>query len=167
MNAVFATSRLLAAALVAAGLAGINIWGNTAHAAEAGHDHGHAAAAAKPLPAGKRWTTDAPLREGMMQIRQSLEPKLGAIHKDKLAADEYKAIAEHADKQIANIVANCKLPPDADAALHGIIARVGEGTEAMAGKSKLQPREGAIKVVEALEEYGRTFDHPRWKRLHA
>lgn len=166
MKTIPATSRLLAASLVAAGLIGANVWGGTANAAEAGHDHGHAATAAKPLPAGKRWTTDAPLRDSMTQIRQSLESKLDAIHKNKLPADEYKALAEHTDKQIANIVANCKLPPDADAALHGIIAQIGEGTEAMAGKSKLEPREGAIKIVKALDEYGRTFDHPRWKPLH-
>lgn len=167
MKAIPAASRLLAAALVATGLAGINTWGTAASAAEAGHDHGHAAAPAKPLPAGKRWATDAPLREGMMQIRQSLEPKLEAIHKDKLGADEYKALAEHANKQVANIVANCKLAPEADAALHGIIAQIGEGSEAMAGKSKLAPRDGAVKIVQALDEYGRTFDHPRWKPLHA
>jgi hypothetical protein len=165
MNTIPATSRLLGVALVAAGLAGINVLGSSASAAETGHDHGHAAASAKPLPAGKRWSTDAPLRESMEQIRHSLEPKLAAIHNDKLAADEYKALAEHADKQVANIVANCKLPPDADAALHGIIAQIGEGTEAMAGKSKVSPRDGAARVAKALDEYGRTFDHPRWKRL--
>ncbi|MEW6098304.1 MAG: hypothetical protein AB1666_03865 [Pseudomonadota bacterium] len=63
-------------------------------------------------------------------------------------------------------MSNCKLPPEADAALHGILAQIAQGTDAMAGKSKTKPRDGALKVVAALDEYGRTFDHPGWKKLH-
>ncbi len=166
MNTISATARLLAATTIAVGLAAVSMCGTSAYAAEAAHDHGHAAAA-KPLPAGQRWGTDATLRGGMTQIRGAFEPKLAAIHGNKLAPDEYKALAEATQKEVANIVANCKLAPDADAALHGILAQIGEGTDAMAGNSKqLKPRDGAVKVVEALDRYGRTFDHPGWKRLH-
>ncbi|MGE5115377.1 MAG: hypothetical protein ACM3N6_02675 [Betaproteobacteria bacterium] len=129
------------------------------------HDHGHAAAA-KPLPSGQRWATDAPLREGMTKMRSALESRLEAIHGDTLANDQYKTLAQITETQIAHIVANCKLPPDADAALHGVIAKMGEGADAMSGKSKAKPREGAVLLAEALDEYGRTFDHPGWKPLH-
>lgn len=130
---------------------------------EQGHDHGHATD--KPLAPGKRWQTDAPLCEGMTHIRQIFEPKQKAVHKNKLTPDQYKELATRTEAEIGHIVANCKLAPDADAALHGILAQIGEGTAAMAGKSKLNPREGAIKVVAALDEYGRTFEHSGWKRL--
>lgn len=167
MNTLPATARLLATAVVATGLTALTVCGTSARAAESGYDHGHGhATAAKPLPPGKRWATDAPLRESMVQIRVALEPRLKAIHDNKLPAADYQALADTAEKQVANIVANCKLPPDADAALHGILAQIGEGTEAMAGKSKLRPRDGAIRLVQALDAYGRTFDHPGWKRLH-
>ncbi|MFZ5543243.1 MAG: hypothetical protein ACOZJZ_06780 [Pseudomonadota bacterium] len=148
--------------LAAAAAMSANAW-----AAGTTHDHGPAhATAAKPLPAGQRWATDAPLREGMGRIRAALEPQLKAVHHDKLGAEEYKALAAQTEQQVAHIVANCKLAPEADAALHGILAQIGEATEAMAGKSKAKPRDGAVKLVAALEEYGRSFDHPGWKKLH-
>lgn len=168
MNTLFATTRLVAASTIALAFAAANVCATTAHAAETaatGHEHGHAAAA-KPLPAGKRWASDATLRSGMTNIRGAFAPKLAAIHDDELPADNYKALAEATEKEVAGIVANCKLAPDADAALHGILAQIGEGTDAMAGRSKLAPRDGAVKVVEALDRYGRTFNHPGWKRLH-
>jgi hypothetical protein len=154
----FRTSAALAALLVAAGLASL-----PARAAS-GHDHGHATSA-KPLAQGQRWTTDAALREGMSGIRTAVEPQLKAIHRDRLDAAGYRSLASVAETQVAFIVANCKLPPDADAALHEIIGEIGAATETMAGKSKLKPRQGAVKLVEALDAYGRQFDHPGWKPL--
>ncbi len=165
MRTLPATARLLAVALAAAGFAALNVVGTPALAAGDAHDHGHASAAAKPLPAGQRWATDAPLRQGMTEIRHALEPQLGAIHKNKLTPEQYQAIAAKTEQQVAHIVANCKLSPDADAALHVIIGQIGEATEAMAGKSKAQPRDGAVKLLGALNDYGRTFDHPGWKKL--
>jgi hypothetical protein len=165
MNTIPATTRLFAASMLAVAFAAANICGTTAHAAEAAHEHGHAAAA-KPLPAGKRWASDATLRGGMTNIRGAFAPKLAAIHGDKLPPADYKALAETTEKEVAGIVANCKLSPDADAALHGILAQIGEGTDAMAGRSKLAARDGAVMVVEALDRYGATFNHPGWKRLH-
>ncbi|WP_332813149.1 hypothetical protein [Ramlibacter sp.] len=165
MRSLPATPRLLVLTLAAAGFVALNLAGTPALAAGAAHDHGHAAAAAKPLPAGKRWATDAPLREGMTEIRHALEPQLEAIHKNQLTPEQYQAIAAKTEQQVAHIVANCKLPPDADAALHVIIGQIGESTEAMSGKSKARPRDGAVKLLGALNEYGRTFDHPGWKKL--
>jgi hypothetical protein len=164
MKTLPATRRLLATSLIAAGLAAMNVCGGTALAAAPAHDH--AAAPAKPLPAGQRWQTDATLREGMTRIRGAFEPKLAAIHDRKLAPTDYQQLADATGREIANIVANCKLPPDADAALHGILADMGAGMDAMAGKSLDKQRDGAIKVVAALDRYGQTFQHPGWKRLH-
>lgn len=165
MKSIPATARLLAVALAAAGFAALNVAGTPALAAGGAHDHGHASAAVKPLPAGKRWATDDALRKGMTEIRHALEPQLGAIHDNKLAPEQYQAIAAKAEQQVAYIVANCKLPPDADAALHGIIGEIGEATEAMSGKSTAKPRDGAVKLLGALNDYGRTFDHPGWKKI--
>lgn len=134
--------------------------------AATGHDHDHATAAAKPLPAGKRWATDAPLREGMTQVRRAFEPKLRGIHRSTLPTEDYQALAATTEVQIANIVSNCKLEPDADAALHGVLAKMSEGMAAMAGKSATKPRDGAILVLAALDEYGRSFNHPGWKPMH-
>lgn len=155
--------RTFAAILVSASTLGFTFLAPAAWAAEQAHDHGHATA--KQLAPGKRWQTDAPLRDGMGQIREAFAPQMVALHKNKLTPDQYKQLATRTEAQVGNVVANCKLPPDADAALHGILAEIGEGTQAMAGKSAMKPREGALKVVAALDKYGQTFDHPGWKRL--
>jgi hypothetical protein len=153
-------STLLAACII--GSAGL---GTTALAATSAHSHGHAAAP-KLLPAGQRWATDAPLREGMGKIRSALDARLQAVHDNKLGSEQYRALAQLTQQQVGYIVSNCKLQPEADAALHGIIAKLGEGADAMAGKSRHKPREGAVLLAEALDEYGKTFDHPGWKPLH-
>lgn len=157
--------RTFAALLISAGALGLAGMAPLASAAESAHDHGHGHAAAKPPPAGKRWQADAPLREGMGQIREAYAAQMPLIHKNQLTPEQYKELASKTETQVGNVVANCKLPPDADAALHGILAQIGEGTEAMAGKSKMKPRDGALKVVAALGQYEKTFDHPGWKRL--
>lgn len=157
-------SRLVAALLVAAGAGGL-LAAPTWAQGTAAHEHHHASGAAKPLPPGKRWPTDAPLRQGMDKIRGAIEPRIAAINQDELQPAQYKAIADQAQAQVAYIVSNCKLKPDADAALHGILGQIGEATEAMSGKSQLAPRDGAMKLVEALAKYGRTFEHPGWKPM--
>jgi hypothetical protein len=50
--------------------------------------------------------------------------------------------------------------------LHLVIADLGEGTEAMAGKNaKLPPAQGLAKVALAINEYGSHFDHPGFKPI--
>lgn len=132
--------------------------------AAGGHDH-HGAAPARKLAQGERWTTDAPLRESMTRMRAALETKLPAIHKGTLPPAQYKALATEVETQVASIVANCKLPPEADAALHGILGDVAQAQQAMAGGSKHEAQDGAVKLVAALSRYGREFDHPGWKPL--
>jgi hypothetical protein len=156
-------ARLVAVAFIAGGLAAVNVWGNAATAADASHDHG--SHSAKPLPAGKRWATDAPLRDGMAQIRKVIEPRLPAVHGGTVDPREYGDMAARVEQQVAGIVTNCKLPSDADAALHGILAEMGEATQTMAGKTAHAPREGAVQLARALDRYGRTFTHPGWKPL--
>ena len=51
------------------------------------HDHGHGEGApALQLDAGKRWATDAPLRQAMGTINNDMRQALPAIHEDRLPA---------------------------------------------------------------------------------
>jgi hypothetical protein len=60
---------------------------------------------------------------------------------------------------VGQIVASCKLPPAADAQLHIIVADLLAGAEEMAGKMKEVKRvNGAVKVIGALDNYGKYFD---------
>jgi hypothetical protein len=116
-----------------------------AFAAEDAHSHGHAAEEAKlVLNQGKKWQTDAPLRQGMENIRAVVA---------KGAKDE--ALAKAVETEVAGIVQNCKLEPEADEQLHIVIAELMAGAEA----------KDAGRVAKALNAYGEHFDHAGWKRL--
>lgn len=136
-------------------------------AAQTGPAHEHAAQSIT-FDHGKQWPTDEALRMGMTRIRQLIEPQLGAIHAGKLTAAQYAELAQKVEGQVGYIVANCKLEPDADAMLHVVIAEIGGGVDALAGKNaKVRPAQGAGQVVTALNEYGRYFNHPGWKPIKA
>jgi hypothetical protein len=155
--------RFAAAAVAAAAVAaGGNILAAeaTAHRHEAGAPHRLA------LDHGKKWATDESLRLGMSRVRDALATRLGGIRSGKLKPDEYAALATEVEAQVAFMVQNCKLDPAADENLHLIIAEMATGIDAIRGKpARTGPRRGAMKVVKALGDYGRYFDHPGWTGL--
>ena len=140
-----------------------------AFAVEAGHHHHEQAAAPATLSldaADKKWTTDAPLRKAMTNIRNAMAKSLHAIHEDKLAAAGYARLARKINGEVAYMVSNCKLEAQADAHLHLVIADLLAAAAAMEGKAKeMTRRDGAIKVVGALDSYGKYFDDPDWKPI--
>jgi hypothetical protein len=162
MNPKFSMTAL-AAAFASTALLGLQA---RAIAADA-HPHGHGGAETHKLQLdhGKKWATDEPLRKGMSEIRSLVDAQHDGIHQGKLKPADYAALGEKIEAQIGYVVANCKLDPKADANLHVILEEVLAGVEAMKGKEKKDPRAGAGKVVDALNNYGNHFDHPGWKRL--
>lgn len=115
---------------------------------------------------GKKWATDAPLRKGMENIRAAMAAALPAIHTNKLSSAKYNGLAKQVSNEVAYIVANCKLDPQADAQLHLIIADILGGVEAMQGKTKgTQRQTGTVAVLGALKKYATYFDHPGWKPI--
>lgn len=130
--------------------------------------HGHDAAAPHKLALnqGRKWATDEALRAGMGRIRGLVEPQLAAAHAGKLTPAQYHELATQIEAEVGGIVANCKLEPEADAMLHLVIADLGAGTDAMAGKdAKLRPALGLVKVAGAVNEYNGHFDHPGFKPI--
>jgi hypothetical protein len=126
--------------------------------------HSHAAASTKlevKLNQGRKWASDDALRGGMGQIRQDMAAALPKIHKGKLNAAEFDALSGKVQAQVDHITANCKLPEDADLVLHGILEQILDGIGSMKGPERRSA--GAVKVVEALNVYGKTFEHPGWK----
>lgn len=149
---------MLAAMALALPLAGL--------AAEAGH-HDHGAMPAKlELNAGKKWATDEPLRKGMDSMRSQVAAALPAAHTGKLAPAQYEALGKDLNAQLADIVRNCKLDPKADAQLHVVIGDLADGIETMEGKRQGKGRaSGVVKVAQALNAYGKHFDHAGWKAI--
>ncbi|MFT3857391.1 MAG: hypothetical protein QM742_07815 [Aquabacterium sp.] len=125
------------------------------------HTHEDAPAPALQLNAGKKWETDAALRQGMAEIHQAMAAHRVAIHEGKLSPKAAKQLARKIEGAVARIVAQCKLPPAADAQLHIIVAELLAGAHQMAGNTtSIKPHAGAIKVMNALHNYATYFDDP-------
>lgn len=129
------------------------------------HSHEHGKPAQMNLDNGKKWGTDDNLRQGMDRIRDALLPELPAIHSGKATAEQYRALAQKTNDQIAFMVKNCKLEPKADAMLHLVLADIIAGSDAMMLPGGSEARKGAEKIARALDSYGTYFDHPGWHGL--
>lgn len=151
--------------LIAAVLAlPLGIMAGTTIAAETAHSHGHEVHGTMGLNQGKKWETDAALRQGMGVLHQIVSVGLDSAHANALKAGDYKKMSGEIMTQFTYIVENCKLEPEADAQLHILLGNVIQGVEAIEGKvSGEQPEDGLIKMAQALNSYGAYFDHPNWQ----
>jgi hypothetical protein len=132
------------------------------------HDHHHdastAAVANLQLDGTHKWPTDASLRSGMASIRSAFDADHPAIHAGTETDAQYAALAAQIEAQVNRIVADCKLPPAADANLHMVIADLTTGVGLMRGQDPGRTRhDGAALVHGALDAYGEYFDDPGWK----
>jgi hypothetical protein len=148
----------LSAALLAAALA--------ASPALAADDHAHGGHQASGLESLKlngnsRWSTDAPLRKGMDGIRADVEAALPAIHTQKMDAAGFATLAAKVQGHVDFMVGNCKLPEAVDAQAHVILEQMLAGIQTME-KAGTDRTAGAVRIVAALDAYGRFFDHPGW-----
>ena len=129
--------------------------------AQAGHEHHPSTAATVPAVPAQRWASDAPLRIGMAKIRAAVD---GLQHYEHghMGPEQAVVLATLVQDQVAYIVANCKLEPQADAALHVIIGELSAGAQAL----KAAPKNLAAiaPMREALADYARTFDDPGFKQ---
>jgi hypothetical protein len=154
---------------VAGLLAAVLAWVSSAMPAVAQHQHGHehqsgaAAVASIRLDSGRKWATDASLRSGMAAIRAAFDADHPAIHDGKQTDAQYEALAGRIESQVNFIVANCRLPPEADANLHYLVADLSQGVSLMRGQDPARTRhDGAALVHGALLAYGKYFDDPDW-----
>lgn len=153
------TTLLLALALTTP-LASVPAWAADTHA------HDHEKVQALKLNAGKKWGTDEPLRQAMARIHAAVGRTLPAAHAGKASTADYDAFGKEIETQIAYMVENCKLAPQADAQLHTIVANLGQGVEAALGKHGDKRRaEGVVKVAQAANAYGKYFDHDGWHAI--
>lgn len=152
----------LSTAVIPFALAAALVFSGASLAAAAVHDHDHGDAPFElQLNNGEKWAIDAPLRKSMGDISAAMSESIGTIHEDQLPAADYVPLASQLNDSVAYMVANCELPPDADAQLHMIIAQLMAGSEKMAGNNAdATPRDGAVQVLGALEAYEQYFDDP-------
>jgi hypothetical protein len=154
MTAKRILTRVAIATVLASGLAG-------AAAAAQPHAHNHGAApTVVQRDDGKPWPTDTPLRTGMTEIRNAIAAALDRIHHGAFAPADFQALAAQLDQQIEYVTVNCRLPEDADAALHVVLGEIIDGIETMRGGPDRDG--GAVQVVKALDLYAGAFDHAGW-----
>ncbi len=147
--------------LVCAGLA----WAAVPPAGETAAAHGHDGhqphvealpAAAVDAPS-VRWTPDAPLRQGMRRMRDAVH-SLEDHASVRLEPARVQALATEVDASVEFIFANCKLDTDPDVALHGVLARLMAGAQAL----HHDPADTSVlaSMQAAIEDYPRLFNDP-------
>ena len=129
-----------------------------------GHD-AHAAHTAPPAAASKpaqRWATDAPLRAGMRSIHQAVQA-LDHYEHGHMDATQAHNTAQQIDTAVNQMIAQCKLKPDADAALHGLLVKFIAGAKAVR-ESQEAPMPQIKAMREALAQYPQLFNDPSWPK---
>lgn len=130
------------------------------HAHATSHD-AHATHMAAPVPpAGERWATDEPLRAAMIRIRDATDRVAPSFDARQVQGADADALAATVEQDIAYMVANCRLEPEPDAALHALIGRMMAAAAALR-KDPLSDA-GVPELLAVLHEYSTTFDHPGW-----
>ncbi|QOW24198.1 DnrO protein [Lysobacter sp. H23M47] len=125
--------------------------------AHAHADH-HADAAVMPIPADHvKWKPDAPLMEGMRRMREAM----AGLHHHQMGHlndTQVDQLATQVDEAAAYMFANCKLEAEPDIALHGVLARLMAGAEAL----HANPADPApvADMSAALADYPKLFDDP-------
>jgi hypothetical protein len=144
-------------------------FGQPVVAAEEHHHHGESSATAQKLElnAGKKWATDAVLRQSMDDINQAMTKALPLIHKERFSNSDYAALANTINQKVGYAIEHCKLEAKTDAMLHLVIGELMAGAEIMEGKTAATRHDGAVRVRHALESYGKYFQHPNWKVARA
>ncbi len=135
-----------------------------AHAAH-GHEHPHAADAALSLNAAEPWQTDEPLRRGMLQIRVASAMLTPAFEAAQLSQPQSAQLAEAVRQSVNTMIAQCQLPPDADANLHVILGRLLAAAAAL--ETSPLGQDGLPAIQAALQDYGHYFAHPGWQEAPA
>ena len=146
----------LAAALATAPVAFAQAPASDAHAAHhpAAVDEAHAMPESHADDTA-RFATDAVLREQMAGIRDAVEA-LAHHEMGHMTEAQAREFAVDIEARVQAIIAGCKLPPDADAVLHGIIVPLLDSAIAL----QTTPSETApvAPMRAALAEYARRFD---------
>lgn len=123
------------------------------------HSHQHPAPEVAQAVPTERWASDATLRTGMAKIRTAVDA-LQHCERGHMGPEQAVEQATRIQQQITYLVANCKLEPQADAALHLIIAELGASAQAL----KEDPSDLSVipPMRQALQHYPRQFNDPGW-----
>jgi sialic acid synthase SpsE len=127
------------------------------------HQHHEMGEQTLQLNHGVKWSIDASLHTGMANIRQQLMLNLDDIHYDKFSNQQFLVLASEFDKQLQYLFENCQLPAQADVQLHVLLAKIMHGNELI--KNSENKKQGAIMIMQALQDYPVYFDDVNWQEI--
>ena len=128
------------------------------HAADEHAEHA-TATTALPTPPATPWASDAPLREGMRRMNQAVVT-LGHAENGHLDAAQTSAAAQQVQDAANYMITNCKLAPEPDTALHGVLATLMTGAAAIKGDPANTTPVASMRDAVAL--YPRMFVDASW-----
>ena len=133
--------------LISSVLAVGNAQGTNGH-----HDHD------KPINQnvdGKKWLADTHLQQGMKNIDTAVNKASKTLHHGSLTLGEVDTLSSYIKAEVELIVVNCKLEPEADAILHGLIHEMLTGVDHLLENPK-SPN-GLSKISDVLQKYQQHF----------
>jgi len=116
------------------------------------------------LEQGKKWETDAVVRQGMENIRQVMLAQQTRISKAELNTQDYRQLAETIEQHLALLMQNRKISKGAEKAFHLVVmVDLTQNLNLMrTGATVPLQRVGALGVLQSLRLYGEFFQHPGW-----
>ena len=116
------------------------------------------------LDQGKKWETDAVVRQGMENIRQVMVARQPRIAKAELNAQDYRQLTETIEQHLAAVMQNRKISKGAEKAFHLVVmVDLTQNLNLMrTGATVPLQRVGALGVLQSLRLYGEFFQHPGW-----
>jgi hypothetical protein len=139
----------------------------TAHAQDQSPEHErehHAAHGGAELdlarPDSGKWASDESLRQGMSELRSAFESHHTDYKEGNFDAGRAAELADSVEENVNFMFANCRLPADADAELHKLLAAALGAAQSL--RESDNPHEGLHQLHQVLKAYPEFFDHPGW-----
>lgn len=124
------------------------------------------------LKQGEKWETDKALRQGMKNIRSATDKALQSAHANpdhSLSKQQADRLAEQIDQQIKHMIAQCKLPAEADAVLHSLLADMLQAAQQLKLSSSLDKQsmqqtriQALFSIQSSLDLYPKYFNDDEW-----
>ncbi len=122
------------------------------------HDHDSKTKGTE-IKLSKRFLADDSLKKRMNSILEEME-KLTKIESVPEKKKQVVITGSSVETIVQDIFKSCKLAPDADAAIHPILAQILKGAAML---KKGEGKNGHKKIHEALLRYEDNFEHSGWK----
>lgn len=126
----------------------------------ADHIHGHHAEQAPAEAAGGPWQADRALTEGIARLERAVDKA-----REQGNASDAVALSRTLESEVVLLIENCRLPPQADQALHGLLAELLDHAERLRSEGEVDRVLPALDKT--LRDYRRLFIAPEEGPEHA